>query len=152
MDPKVCGKLLTHHRRGYGVDVEALRDPIPLRQITGKGPKMGLMGTEGCGSGKVVSWLPWTFSGYKNIYIGERSRSVELRGSHEGGGTPTPWARPLVSWPPRCLSDFISKSSGLLLVQERSSRKFYSVWTPFGIPFLRNSKTRKNRNWHWALG
>ena len=25
MDPKVCGKLLTHHRRGYGVDVEALR-------------------------------------------------------------------------------------------------------------------------------
>ena len=26
MDPKVYGKLLTHHRRGYGVDVEALRD------------------------------------------------------------------------------------------------------------------------------
>ena len=23
---KVCGKLLTTHRRGYGVDVEALRD------------------------------------------------------------------------------------------------------------------------------
>ena len=44
MDPKVCGKLLTHHRRGYGVDVEALRDPIPLRQITGKGPKMGSHG------------------------------------------------------------------------------------------------------------
>ena len=22
MDPKVCGKLFTHHRRGYGVDVE----------------------------------------------------------------------------------------------------------------------------------
>ena len=38
MDPKVCGKLLTHHQRGYGVDVEALRDRIPLRQITGKGP------------------------------------------------------------------------------------------------------------------
>ena len=39
MDPKVCGKLVTHHRRGYGVDVEALRDGIPLRQIAGKGPK-----------------------------------------------------------------------------------------------------------------
>ena len=25
MVPKVCGKLLTTHRRGYGVDVEALR-------------------------------------------------------------------------------------------------------------------------------
>ena len=44
MDPKVCGKLLTHHRRGYGVDVEALRDRFPLRQIAGKGPKMGSHG------------------------------------------------------------------------------------------------------------
>ena len=41
MDPKVLGKLLTHHRRGYGVHVEALRDRFPLRQIAGKGPKMG---------------------------------------------------------------------------------------------------------------
>ena len=41
MDPKVYGKLLTHHRRGYGVDVEALRDRIPLRQIAEKGPQMG---------------------------------------------------------------------------------------------------------------
>ena len=29
MDPKVCDKLLTHHWRGYGVDVEALRDRFP---------------------------------------------------------------------------------------------------------------------------
>ena len=41
MDPKVCGKRLTHHRRGYGVDVEALRDRFPLRRSAGKGPKMG---------------------------------------------------------------------------------------------------------------
>ncbi|KRY04977.1 hypothetical protein T12_14558, partial [Trichinella patagoniensis] len=41
MDPKVCGKLLTLHRRGYGVDVEALRDRFPLRRSAGKGPKMG---------------------------------------------------------------------------------------------------------------
>ena len=44
MDPKVCGKLLMLHRRGYGVDVEALRDRFPLRQIAGKGPKMGSHG------------------------------------------------------------------------------------------------------------
>ena len=44
MDPKVCGKLLTHHRRGYGVDVEALRDRFPLRRSAGKGPKMGSHG------------------------------------------------------------------------------------------------------------
>ena len=68
MDPKVCGKLLTLHRRGNGVDVEALRDRIPLWQIAGKGPKWDLTGTEGCGGGKVVSWLPLMFLGYKSIY------------------------------------------------------------------------------------
>ena len=68
MDLKVCGKLLTHHRRGYGVDVEALHDRIPLGQIAGKGPRWDLTGIEGCGSGKVVSWLPSMFSGCKSIY------------------------------------------------------------------------------------
>ena len=68
MDPKVYGKLLTHHRRGYGVDVEALRDRFPLRQIAGKGPRWDLTGIAGCGGGKLVSWLPWMFSGYKSIY------------------------------------------------------------------------------------
>ena len=32
MDPNVWGKLLTRHRRGYCVDVEALRDRFPLRR------------------------------------------------------------------------------------------------------------------------
>ena len=40
MDPKVCGKLLTHHRRGYSVDVEALRDRFPLRRSADEGSKM----------------------------------------------------------------------------------------------------------------
>ena len=44
MDPKVCGKLHTLHRRGNGVDVEALRDRFPIRQIAEKGPKMGSHG------------------------------------------------------------------------------------------------------------
>ena len=43
-EAKVCVKLLTHHRRGYGVDVEALRDQFPLRQSAGKGPKIGSHG------------------------------------------------------------------------------------------------------------
>ena len=38
MDPKVCGKRLTLHQRGNGVDVEALRDRIPLRQDAEKVP------------------------------------------------------------------------------------------------------------------
>ena len=68
MEPKVCGKLLTHHRRGYGVDVEALCDRIPLWQITGKGPRWDLTGIEGCGDGKVFSWMPLLVWGYMGIY------------------------------------------------------------------------------------
>ena len=36
--PKVCGKLLTLHRTGNTLDVEALCDRIPLRPGAGKGP------------------------------------------------------------------------------------------------------------------
>ena len=75
--------------------------------------------------------------------MGERSMSVELRGAHEGGGVPTPWARPPASWPPRCVSNFHSKSPGLRLFQERSSRRFHSAWIPFDIPFLRNTEIGK---------
>ena len=57
MDPKVCGKLLTHHRRGYGVDVEALRDS-PSGRSPEKAPRWDLTGTKGCSDGKVVSWPP----------------------------------------------------------------------------------------------
>ena len=32
-----------------------------------------------------------------------------------------------------------------------SSVRFYPVWNPFDIGFLRNIKHATNRNWHWAL-
>jgi hypothetical protein len=41
MDPKVYGKLLTHHRKGSKVDGEPLRDRFPLRRSAGKGLQMG---------------------------------------------------------------------------------------------------------------
>ena len=44
MDPNVYGKLLTTHRRGYGVDVEALRGRFPLRRSAGEGSKIGSRG------------------------------------------------------------------------------------------------------------
>ena len=44
MVPKVCGKLLTTHRKGYGVDVEALRGGFPLWQNAGDGSEMGSRG------------------------------------------------------------------------------------------------------------
>ena len=87
---------------------------------------------------------PGCFQGVR-VYIGERSRSVELRGAHEGGrwGRLPPWARLPASWTPRYFLDFHYKSPGLLSVQERSPRRFHSVWIPFGIPFLRNTEIGK---------
>ena len=93
MDPKVYGKLLTHHRRGYGVDVEALRDRCPLRRSTEKGPKMGSHGYRRVAA--VEKWFrgsPGWFQGIR-VYIGERSRSVEPRGAHKGGGHAYPPGR-----------------------------------------------------------
>ena len=59
------------------------------------------------------------------------------------GGVPRGQARLPASWTPRGVSDFNSKSFGLLSVQERSSRRFHSVWTPFDIPFLQNTEIGK---------
>ena len=101
MDPKVCGKLLTHHRRGYGVDLEALCDRIPLRQITGKGPD-GISRVQKVAA--VEKWFrgsPRCFQGLR-VYIGKISRSVELQGAHEGGGHAKGGRHALPAlWPPR---------------------------------------------------
>ena len=64
MDPKVCGKLLTHHRRGYGVDVEALHDRFPLRNKHDLGD------------------LEWTSSNKRGGYEGAR-RAPHPRGPLE---------------------------------------------------------------------
>ena len=54
MDPKVCGKLLTLHRRGYGVDVEAFHDRFPLPADRRKRPQDGFLRVE-----KVVAVEKW---------------------------------------------------------------------------------------------
>ena len=58
MDPKVCGKLLTTHRRGYGVDVEALRDRFPTSGAPAKAPRWDLADTEGYGGENYFSLAP----------------------------------------------------------------------------------------------
>ena len=62
MDPKVCGKLLTTHRKGYGVDVEALRGGFPLRQNTGDGSKMGSHGY------RRLRWRKYFFGGSLDVF------------------------------------------------------------------------------------
>ena len=66
MDPKIYGKLLTTHWRGYGVDVKALHGGFPLRQNTGDGSKMGSRGY------RRLQWRKYTFSGSLDVFGARR--------------------------------------------------------------------------------
>ena len=84
------------------------------------------------------------------VYIGERSRSGELRGAHEGGGAPTPLGAP------SCLVAAL-RSSRLQLqvfwiafIPRKIIAKVSFVWIPFGIPFLQNTEIGKKKK--LALG
>ena len=65
--------------------------------------------------------------------------SVAARGAHETGGAPYRGGHPPISREPRLLLDLHSKSSG----SRTRSRRFHSIWTPFDIPFLRNTEIGK---------
>ena len=72
--------------------------------------------------------------------------SVEQQGAHEGGGHAWwGWARPPTLCPPVSFLDVGSKSPWSYSLRKSRSRRFHSVWTPFDIPFLRNSKTGKKQ-------
>ena len=87
--------------------------------------------------------------GYVDIY-----RRKDYVGGPTGG--PGGWRARLVgvgapptSWPPVFFLDVGSKSLGSCLLIKSCSRRFHSVWTPFDIPFLRNPKTSRKRQF-WA--
>ena len=89
MDPKVYGKLLTTHWKGYGVDVEALHGGIPLRQNAGDGSKMGSRGYRRLRWRKYFLVAPWMFLGYVGLYrrkkyVGGRPRGPRDRGRPTG--------------------------------------------------------------------
>ena len=58
-------------------------------------------------------------------------------------------ARPPTSWPPVNWLDVGSRSPELNSVRKSRSRRFQSIWTPFDIPFLRNTETG-NQTAIWA--
>ena len=60
-------------------------DP-PSGRVPEQGPDWFLVATEACGGGTPDLFCSLMFLGYMDIYIGERSRSGEPRGAHEGGG------------------------------------------------------------------
>ena len=131
-------RSVVNYSRFIGDVMVLMQKPSVIESLSGRMPKKvprwDLMGTEGCGGVKVVSWLPWKFLGYLSIYIGERSRSGGHQGAHMVGECALPpWARPQPLWSPRGSSDLHSKSPGCLMIQEKSSRKFYSVWYSFSV-------------------
>ena len=68
MDPKVCGRLLTTHRKGYGVDVEALHGRFPSGGAPAEAPRWDLADTEGYSGGNRFLGSLLMFSGYVGIY------------------------------------------------------------------------------------
>ena len=56
---------------------------------------------------------------------------------------------PPTSWPPLFFLDVGSKSHGSCSLRKSRSRRFHSVWTPFDIPFLRNTEIGKKQQF-WA--
>ena len=72
---------------------------------------------------------------------------MEQQGAHEGGGHAQEGRRApylVASW---YVLDIGSKSSGSCSFRKSCSRRFHSVWTPFDIPFLRNTEIRKKTIW-----
>ena len=64
MDPKICGKLLTTHQRGYGVDVEALRDDGLLPAELRNRPQDGISWIQKVAAVELGFWLrPQSFGG-----------------------------------------------------------------------------------------
>ena len=121
----------------------ATGDGFPLRQGAEQAPERFLVATEACGSGTPDLFCSAMFLGYMDIYIGEGSRSGEPRGAHEGGGRAqgggrAPCLVPSSLLPLRTLQVFWIAS-----VPKITLPKVHSVWTPFDIPFLRNTETRE---------
>ena len=63
---------MVNHSRFIRRVIELMEKPSmiesPFDRTPGKAPRWDLTGIEGCGGGKVVSWLPWKVSGYMRIY------------------------------------------------------------------------------------
>ena len=85
MDPKVCGKLLTTHRKGYGVDVEPSVVNSPSDRVPTTAPRWDLADTEGYGGGNFSLVAPLMVSGYMGIYRRKKYIGGHPRGPRDRG-------------------------------------------------------------------
>ena len=129
MDPKVCGKLLTHHRKGSKVDVEPLRDRFPLRRSTGEGLQMGSLENRNLRQRKKYFVdSHWGFLIFLEFIVVELGQT-ELCGSHEVPGCACPpQARPGASWAPPGASGLLPKLLVFILANKKSSKSLVLIF------------------------
>src|SRR4051812_11753915 len=103
-------------------------------------PRWDLVGTEGCGGGIRV-FAPYLIVwGYVGIYRRKKYVCGARWGPRGWGARLRGVGVPPTLCPPPGFLDVGSKSPGPYSVRQSHSRRFHSVWTPFDIPFLRNSE------------
>ena len=111
----------------------------PSGRLPEKAPRWDLMGTEGCGGGKVVSWLSTIDLGYKSIYRRKKYVGGATRGP-QGWGHAYPPGHALL---PRGRLVASLTSTPSLLDCVSSENNSLEGFIPFGIPFLRNTEIGK---------
>ena len=102
MDPKVYGELLTHHRRGHGVDEEALRIRIPPPAGHQNVPQMGSCGDRSLRRRKSTFddlLIFWDF----REFIGESTGAEVAQGAHKPGEAGLPGRAMRACGVPGCL-------------------------------------------------
>ena len=97
-----------------------------------KAPRWDLMGTEGIGGGKVVSWLPLMFLGYQSIYRRKKYIGGAPWGPR-GGGHANPPGHAL---PPRARLAEFETSTPSLLGCFRAKKDHREDFIPFGFRLI----------------
>ena len=112
-------------------------------------PRWDLVDTESCGSGIRFLAPSLFFWGYVGIYRGKKYVGGASVGPRGWGRTWGCRARPPTSCPPRSFLGVGSKSPVSYSGRKSRSKKVFSVWTPFDIPFLQNTKIGKKNSNSW---
>ena len=112
----------------------------PSGRVPERAPKRFFVAKEACSGGTPDLSSYSMVLGYMGIYRRKKSLGGCSRGPGDRGRAQEGWARPPISWPPRSFPGLYSKSPGSCSFQKSRSQRFHSVWTPFDIPFLRNTE------------
>ena len=120
----------------------ATGEGFPLRQGAETGLDWLSVATEASGDGTPDLLCSPIVLGYMEIY--RRKKYVRgARGAHKGGGRAQGgWARPCLV-PSLLLPLRTPQVFWIASVPKITLPRFHSIWTPFDIPFLRNTEIGK---------